>query len=223
MSYYVKKVLRFFLPIGSGENIGASKGIILGAQRVHKQLKERASSLPNICIAIENAKNKNDLKVAFGRLNDVMSTLTLIAPLTEPNGIVSQVLHEFKFSKKFEFYLRTAPTPEEAILSYKTAVTKALSVHHRKMESFLRQQDIFENALFDKYFPPTFGAPSQIEGTGQHKLEDLCESVLSPFRKRTFRKCMESGTILYSEMSPEIKPDKTRKMSSSRKRRRFTN
>ena len=226
MSYFVKIVLRFFLPIGSGENSGVRKGITAAAHRVHKQLKENSSSFLKICFAIEDAKNKNDLKVAFGRLNDVMSTLSLIAPLTEPNGIVTQVLHELKFSKKFGFYLHTAPTPEEAILGYKTAVTKELSDHHMKKESFLREQDIFENALFDKYFPPNFVAPSQIEGTRQHKLTDLCESVLSPCRKRTFRKCIESGTIVYTEMSPERKPDKTQlsveKMSSSSKRRRFT-
>ena len=224
MLFFLKNVLRYFLPIGNGDSVIVGKDIILAAQNVRKKLNENCSSFLNICISIEEAKNKNDLKVAFGRLNDVLLTLSLIAPLTEPNGIVYQVLNELKFSKKFGFYLHTAPTPAEAILGYKTAVVKEVSIHYRRIENFIKEQDSFENDLFDKYFPTTFVPPSQMKATEQQKLTDLCESILSPCRKRTLRKCVESGTILYSEMSPEKKSVKTpflvEKMSSARKRRR---
>ena len=61
------------------------------------QLNENASSFADILISIEGAKNKKDLKVAFGRLNDVILTLSLIGPLTERNGIVYEVLIGLKF------------------------------------------------------------------------------------------------------------------------------
>ena len=226
MLYFFRNVLRFLLPIGDGDNISVGKDIILAAQRVRTQLNENASSFPDIFTSIEEAKNKNDLKVAFGRLNDVMLILSLIGPLTEPTGIVYEVLNELKFSKKFGFYLNTAPTVEEAIVGYKTSVVKEVSRNYRKIENFKKEQANFENNLFDKYFPPNVVPPSQMEGTEQQKLTELCESIISPCRKRTYRKCIESGTILNTEMSPKMKSDKTRlsfeKMSSERKRRRST-
>ena len=198
----------------------------MAADRVRTQLNENASSFPDILISIEGAKNKEELKEAFARLNDVILTLSLIGPLTEPNGIVYEVLNELKFSKKFGFYLNTAPTVEEAIVGYKTSVVKEVSKNYRKIENFKKEQANFENYLFDIYFSPNAVPPSQMEGTEQHKLTELCESILSPCRKRTYRKCIESGTVLYTEMSPKMKSEKTRlsveKKSSERKRRRCT-
>ena len=101
MLYFFKNVFRFFLPISDGDNVSVRKDIISAAERVRTQLNEIGSSFPNICISIEETKNKNDLKVAFGRLNDAMLILSLVGPLTEPNGIVYEVLKELKFSKKF--------------------------------------------------------------------------------------------------------------------------
>lgn len=226
MLYFLKNVLRYFLPIGNRDNVSIGKEIILAAETMRTQLNDNSSSLLTICHSIEEAKNKNDLKVAFGRLNDVMLTLSLIGPLREPNGIVYEVLNQLKFSKKFGFYINSAPTLEEAILGYKTAVVKEVSINCRKIENFIKEQENLENDLFDKYFPPTFVPPTQMEGTGQQKLTALCESILSPCRKRTFRKCIESGTILYTDISPKRKSDKTRlsveKMNSERKRRRCT-
>ena len=138
MLYFFKNVFRFFLPISDGDNVSVRKDIISAAERVRTQLNEIGSSFPNICISIEETKNKNDLKVAFGRLNDAMLILSLVGPLTEPNGIVYQVLNELKFSKKFGFYLHTAATPGEAILGYKTAVVKEVSIHYRRIENFIK-------------------------------------------------------------------------------------
>ena len=152
MLYFFRNVLRFLLPIGDGENISVGKDIILAAQRVRTQLNENASSFADILISIEGAKNKKDLKVAFGRLNDVILTLSLIGPLTERNGIVYEVLNELKFSKKFGFYLNTAPTMEEAIVGYKTSFVKEVSTNYRKIENFKKEQANFENYLFNKYF-----------------------------------------------------------------------
>ena len=184
-------------------------------------LNEDESSFTKICILIEEAKSKKDLKRAFGRLNEIMWTMSLIAPLTEQNGIICEVLKELKFCKKFGYYLNTAPTPHEAVCAYKNAVIQELAEHYRKLDKFRSEHDKFEDALFNKYFPSLFGQSSEVKGTVQEKLTDLCSSVVSSCRKRSFTESTDSGTIRCMEMGFESKSanKRTRFEDASRERR----
>ena len=114
----LKHAFSFFSTTDPRSNISVRGPIIFAAKRVQKLLNEDESSFTKICILIEEAKSKKDLKKAFGRLNDIMWTMSLIAPLTEQNGIICEVLKELKFSKKFGYYLNAAPTPHEAVCAY---------------------------------------------------------------------------------------------------------
>ena len=215
MLSFLKHVFNFFSPSDPRSTLSVEEAIILATKRSRKLLNEDGSSFTKICISIEEAKSKKDLKVAFSRLNDLMWTLSMIAPLTEQNGIICEVLKELKFSKKFGFYLNTAPTPQEAICAYKTAVVQELAEHYRKLETFRSEHDRFEDALFNEYFPSTFWQSSKVKGTVQEKLTDLCSSIVSPCRKRKFSKCTDSRIIQCMEMGPESK--------SANKRTRFEN
>jgi hypothetical protein len=188
-----KKMLSVFFPISPCSNEGVRESIILAAENVRKTLNENGTSLTNICISIEEAKNKNDLKVAFDDFNDVMSMISLIAPLTEQSGIICQVLSELEFSKKFSFYLNTATTPHEAIFAYKRAVVNEFAKRYRQIENFLHEQNSFEDAIFQQYLPSTFKPSSQVKGTVKGKLTDLCDSLLSPEKEQSFTNFTEGG------------------------------
>lgn len=143
--------------------------------------------------------------MAFNSLNEIMWTLSLIAPLTEQNGIISQVLKELKSSQKLCFYLKLAPTPHQALQDYKRAAVQELAEHFLKFENFQRQNSTFEKSLFATYFPRTLSLPKEVETTVQAKLTDLCETILSPSRKRSFSKFTEGSTAQYKVECPESK------------------
>lgn len=195
-----KNVLSLFLPISPCSNEGVRESIMCASENVRKTLNENGTSLTNICISIEEAKNKNDLKVAFDDFNYVMSMISLIAPLTEQSGFICQVLSELEFSEKFRFYLNTATTPHEAIFAYKRAVVNEFAKRYRQIENFLHEQNSFEDALFQQYLLSTSEQSSKVKGTVQGKLTDLFDSLLSPRKKRIFTNFTEDRTIECTEM-----------------------
>ena len=160
-----KHVLSFFYPAGPGTHVCVQKTINFATQRVRNQLGDNGSSFTKICLSIEGAKNKRNLKVAIDSLNEIMWTMSLIAPLTKQNGIISQVLKELKSSQKFSFYLNSAPTPHQAIQDYRRAAVQELAEHFLKLENFQRHNSTFEDALFATYFPATLSLPSEVEDT----------------------------------------------------------
>ena len=148
-----------------------------------------------------------------------MWTLSLIAPLTEQNRIISQVLKELNTSQKLCFYLNLAPTPHQAIQDYKRAAVQELAEHFLKFENFQRQSCKFENALFATYFPTSLSLPTEVETTVQEQLTDLCDSIVSPSRKRTFSKFTEGSTAQYTVKCPESKSWRKRGFSKPTKGR----
>ena len=73
---------RFFFPADPESNAIVSDAITVAVKRVRELLNKDGLSFTNICTSIEEAKSKQDLKVAFGRLNDIMWRMSMIAPLT---------------------------------------------------------------------------------------------------------------------------------------------
>ena len=69
---YVYNVLRFLFSKRCKSKLKLNKAIHLSMQRVHKLLREYGTSLPDICLLIERAENKDELKLAFARLNKVL-------------------------------------------------------------------------------------------------------------------------------------------------------
>ena len=224
MISFLKHVVGFFLPTDTGSHVRVRKAINLATQSVRNLLSEDGSSLTDICLLIESAKSKNDLKVAFGRLNKIVWVMSMIAPMTEQNGIIYEALKELKFSEKFGLYLNSATSPHQSILAYKTAVVQELAQHYRKLEDFTRHNNSFEDTLFSTYFSSTVSQTSEVEGTLQGQLTGLCHSMISPSKKRTFSTYTECGNGQFTVMEPDSKSSKSKmsieKMSSESKRRR---
>ena len=205
---FFKHMLSFFYTAGPQSLISVNNTIELAKQRVQNLLSESGTSLHNICLQIERAENMVDLKVAFARLNKIIGRISLIAPLNEQNGMISQILKDLTFSDKFSVYLNSASSPHQAIKAYKTAVVQELADHVHKLENFSRTTNSFEHALFSGYFSEG-PQPAGVQGTVQEQLTDLSEKILSTRRKRTFSNIMDGDSALYVEGGPDTNQSST--------------
>ena len=225
MFAFFKHILSFFSRPEPQFHICAEQAIHLATERVQELLCENGTSLTNLCQLIERSENENDLKIAFARLNDIMWKLSLFAPLTEQKGIIFQALKELKYSEKLGFYLNSALTPHEAINEYKTVVVQELAARIRKLENFNHRNKKFEDDLFATYLPRSYSRTLELEGKVKGQLEDLCQSLIPPRRKRSFSKITEGGTdesaeIHRESISGESHPT-VKVIGSGRKKRRW--
>ena len=221
----INHVVRFFFGTGSKSNCLVEKAINLGTQRVRKLLREYGTSLPEICIMIESAENKNELKTAFARFNKVMWTMSLTAPLNDETGIIFKILEELKCSDKFCYFIMSAPTPQQAIVEYKTAIVEELAERVCNLEKFTEKCNRFETGLFIKYFNGVSSTALCAKDQIHCQLEDLSEKILSPIRKRKLSRTSADPSVDYAEMGAEKDSSNNQLTSESithgRKRRRY--
>ena len=217
-------MLRFFFATGSKSHYKTKEIIHLGSQRVRKLLSEHGTSLPDICLKIESAENKDELKVAFAVFNKVICLMALTAPLNDESGIISKTLKELKFSDKLGYFLNSAPSPHHAILAYKTAVVEELAERLDNLDKFTRNCDRFEDSLFSRYFGGVSSTALGAKDAIHVQLTELSEKMLSPCGKRKLSSISEDPSLEYAGMGPNIKSDKNEMsfniISSVRKRRR---
>ena len=217
---FVNHVLTFFFTRGRKSHFKVKKAILLATQRVQKLLIEYGTCLPNICLMIERAENKDELKLAFARLNKVMWTISLTAPLNDETGIIFKILKELKYSDKLRYYLESAPTPHQAIIAYKTAIMEELAERVDNLEKFTRNCKRFEDNLFSTYFAGVscraLGAKDPIHG----QLVELSEKILPPCRKRKLSRISDDPSIESAKNGPNNKSGNNEVISSGKKRRR---
>ena len=205
---FFKHMLSFFHTAGPQSLISVNNTIELAKLRVQNLLSESGTSLHNICLQIERAENMVDLKVAFARLNKIIGRISLIAPLNEQNGMISQILKDLTFSDKFSVYLNSASSPHQAIKVYKTAVVQELADQVHKLENFSRTTNSFERTLFSAYFSEG-PQPAGVQSSVQEQLIDLSEKILPTRRKRTLSNFMDGDSDLYVEGSPDTNQSST--------------
>ena len=223
-SSFVNHVIRFFFATGCKSHFKAEKVIYLATQKVRKLLSEYGTSLPDLCLRIEGAENKDDLKLAFARLNKVMWTISLTAPLNGETGIISKILEELKCSDKLGYFLNSAPTPHHAILAYKTAIVEELAERVDNLESFTRNCNRFEDCLFSRYFAGVESTASGVKDAIHEQLVELSKKMLSPCGKRKLSRITNDPSFEYARMGPNNKSDNNELtfniISSGGKRRR---
>ena len=67
LASFCKTVLNFFIPAGPVSHVCDKEATTFATQRVQNLINERGSSLTEVFISIEDAKNKDDLKArSFG-------------------------------------------------------------------------------------------------------------------------------------------------------------
>ena len=202
---FFNHLLSFFQSTSSRPHLCAKQTKTMATQRLKNMLNDKGLSLTDLCDEIERSENESDLKLAFNRLNEILETLGMIAPLTEPKGISFATLRELKYSKKLAFYLNSELSPDEAFNEYKRAVVKELAVYNRKRDSIKRRMKTFEDNLFRTYFPQKHSQTLDLEhGLTVHwQLGRISHSVLSPCRKRGFSEINQYGNDECTETNPD--------------------
>ena len=123
-------------------------------QKVKKLLCNKNDTLSDICLSIESAENRDELKVGFDYLNRIVRILLVAAPGIEHNRNVAEVLRELKCSEKLLFHLKSS-TVRQAVIQYKTEVTKDLVGKIRQTEVLARLDDSFDEKLISSFFHDT--------------------------------------------------------------------
>ena len=144
-------MLRFFTATGPQSDLNIKKSTNVATKRARKLLGEYRTSLPNICLSIERAENKDELQLSFAQFNKLMWTISFSGSLKEQNEIIFKVLIELRFTEKFGLFLKSASSPHQAILAYKNSVVQELAVRVHEQEEFIRNCKTFEDGLFYMY------------------------------------------------------------------------
>lgn len=229
---FFKHVLQYFIATGPHSDLYIKKSIQVATQRALKLLRGYQTSLPNLCLLIERAENKDELQQAFARFNKLMWTISLSASFKQQNEIVSKVLKELQFSDKFGLFLKSASNTHQAILNYKNAVVQEFAVRVHEYQEFTRNCKTFEDGLFSMYLPQVSSSVLGVEDTVQGNLRDLAKTMLSPGRKRklstitdgTKRKIStltDGTTVPHWEMNPSNSRFTDQNITSTTKRRRI--
>ena len=179
-------VKRFFNFLTEAGDISRDKKVTeieVAFQKV-KKLYNANDTLSDICLSIECAENRDELKAAFDHLNRIVRILLVAAPAIEHNWKVVEVLRELKCSDKLLFHLKSA-TVRQAVIQYKTEVTKELVGKIRQTEVLARLDDSFDEKLLSSFFHDT---PSNISNKDLYaKKQDGEQHITvtsSPYRKK---------------------------------------
>ena len=136
--------------------------IEVASHKIRLVLSNDKATLRDLCLSIECVENKDDLKLAFNRLNRIIRILLVAAPSIEYNGKIVEVLRELKCSVKFMYHLKSASTVRQAVINYKTEVTKELVGKIRQTEVLVLQDDSFDEKLISTFFPDTASTISAV-------------------------------------------------------------
>ena len=180
---FLKHVVSYFLTSDHSSPSSTKRSIGLAKQRVRNLLKQRGLSFTDICLLVEHADNKNDLRKAFQSFNRIIWTLKVAAP-TDTSRVLLQALKDLNFSAKLGFYLNSVPNTDQAIMAYKTTIVQELSENKKRLEDFKRTDNSFQEHLFKTYFPETITQPSEINGAAKGEPTNLRISSLSFGGKR---------------------------------------
>ena len=91
-------------------------------QEIGRILDATKSSMYDLCVNIEKAKNRAEVKAALTAVNMVIRILLEAAPGDEHNTLVKDSLSSFRLSARLEETLLTVSPVSEALLQWKEAV-----------------------------------------------------------------------------------------------------
>ena len=172
---------------GAGDAV-ASKPLLnlsLAKQEVEKMLSATGSSISSLCSNIEEARTRDEVKIAFTSFNTVMRMFLEAAPRAEHDRHVRDALCSVDLSRRLRFFMESAPSVQEALAQYKTRVVTEVAELIRAQASFTALDDDKDDELLLRLLPePT--SPFSDEGL-QGDVTTLSRSVKGGLsRKRRF-------------------------------------
>ena len=183
----------------------------VASHKVRVILNKNSGNFKNLCLSVECAENREELKLAFDRLNRIVRVLLVAAPSIEHNWKIVEALRELGCSNKLTYHLNAALTVRQAVNEYKTEVTKDLVGKIRQTEVLARQDDSFDEKLMSNFFPEISSNISTLELYAQKQPGEHIAVTTSPCQKRSI------SPASFRELSKDT-GDFTRKREGSKKR-----
>ena len=174
----------------------AEANVSLAVQEVTKILSVTNDSLAAICLAVEEAGTKADLKAAFRRLNAITQIFLQALPAPEHADILRDAFSRFQSSDRLLAFLNSSSSLRDAITLYKTTILQELAISLRRREELTALVDAEDDDLFAQFLPATVapvpsvdsGCPtegvSQVDGPSRKRHSSvLAEQAVTPVKK----------------------------------------
>ena len=151
---------------GGNSTTKAVAALEAAKQEIGRILDATKSSMYDLCVNIEKAKNRAEVKAALTAFNMVIRILLEAAPGDEHNTLVKDSLSSFRLSSRLEETLLTVSPVSEALLQWKEAVAIDLAETMRAQAA----RAVFYDEKDDEMLLRLLPVPSDDDSQRQGKL-----------------------------------------------------
>ena len=169
-------------------------------QEIGRMLNATKSSMYDLCVNIEKAKNRAEVKAAFTEFNMVVRILLEAAPGDEHNTLVRESLCSFKLSARLEEALLSVSSVSVALLKWKEAVAIDLAEAMRAQAARAVLYDEKDDEMLLRLLP----VPSPPPGVGQIPIDDGSQNQGILTKKRVFSAIDQSSAIPEESSLPAL-------------------
>ena len=149
-----KKQVEALLSEAGGSTAASAKANLTAAvQEIQTMLAATKCSVYDLCINIEKAKNRVELKQAFKEFNAVMRIFLEAAPTDRHPTIARNALCSFKLSKRLRETLLSASPVAVALVQYKEAVATDLAFTVRAQTARAALYDEKDEEMLGRLLP----------------------------------------------------------------------
>ena len=163
----------------------ATLSLDLAAQEVKKMLSATSSSMLDLCINIEKATSKDEVKVAFTAFNGVTRIFIEAAPEAEHDRLVRNSLCLAQPSPRLSSFLQSASSVPEALTQYKEFVVTKLAKVIRAQRVLRSLDGVNDDELLLRLLPEPTSPVSDSEQQAVDVAQLLGDADVSS-RRRSF-------------------------------------
>ena len=194
------QVERLLSGAGGSSTTKAVAALEAAKQEIGRMLNATRSSMYDLCINIEKAKNRAEVKAAFTAFNMVIRILLEAAPGVEHNTLVKESLSSFKLSPRLEEALRSVSSVSAALSQWKEAVATDLAETMRAQAARAVLYDEKDDEMLLRLLPD----PSPPPAVGQIPIDDESQNQGKLTRKRVFSAIEQSPVIPEESSIPAL-------------------
>ena len=181
----------------------ATLSLDLAAQEVKKMLSATSSSMLDLCINIEKATSKDEVKVAFTEFNGVTRIFIEAAPEAEHDRLVRNSLCLAQPSPRLRSFLQSASSVPEALTQYKEFVVTKLAKVIRAQRVLRSLDGVNDDELLLRLLPEPTSPVSDSEQQAVDVAQLLGDADVSS-RKRSFSAIDGPQAVLKKSTIPAL-------------------
>ena len=182
----------------------ATLSLDLAAQEVKKMLSATSSSMLDLCINIEKATSKDEVKVAFTEFNGVTRIFIEAAPEAEHDRLVRNSLCLAQPSPRLRSFLQSASSVPEALTQYKEFVVTKLAKVIRAQRVLRSLDGVNDDELLLRLLPEPTSPVSDSEQQAVDVAQLLLGDADVSSRKRSFSAIDGPQAVLKKSTIPAL-------------------